>query len=200
MVLPGVGWLLNMGHRIEMVHRMQHGQPPWPAWRNYPRLLRHGAVTFGGMLVWHAPGLALLSGSYALDSPTLAVLGVLISLAGTAAIPGFMTHYCVELDVWEILSPSLVLRRIRLAGWSYLHAWAIALAALVLSFVGLLALGVGFIVASVWFWQVAGFTFASLFTQRHGLVARSRSHADEPAVGSSTARDERRTSTSTSEE
>ena len=28
-LLPGVGWIWNMGHRIEMVHRMQHGQPAW---------------------------------------------------------------------------------------------------------------------------------------------------------------------------
>lgn len=42
-------------------------------------------------------------------------------------------------------------------------------AALGLSFLGLLALGVGFLVTSVWFWQVAGFSFARVFSQKHGL-------------------------------
>ena len=53
-LLPGVGWLLNMGHRIVMVHRMQQGQSAWPAWLIskipgakrimrllYPRMARH---------------------------------------------------------------------------------------------------------------------------------------------------------------
>lgn len=29
-----LGWFLNMGHRIEMVHRMHHGQPAWPSWNS----------------------------------------------------------------------------------------------------------------------------------------------------------------------
>ena len=33
----------------------------------------------------------------------------------------------------------------------------------------LLALGAGFLFTSVWFWQVAGFSFASVFTRRFGL-------------------------------
>jgi len=37
------------------------------------------------------------------------------------------------------------------------------------SFSGLLALGVGVLFTSVWFWQVAGFSFASVFTRRFGL-------------------------------
>jgi hypothetical protein len=37
------------------------------------------------------------------------------------------------------------------------------------SFGGLLALAVGFFFTSVWFWQVAGFSFASVFTRRFGL-------------------------------
>jgi len=39
------------------------------------------------------------------------------------------------------------------------------------SFSGLLALGAGFLFTSVWFWQVAGFSFASVFTRRFGLDA-----------------------------
>jgi hypothetical protein len=55
-------------------------------------------------------------------------------------------------------------------GAAYWRAWLITLAALTISFVGLLALGVGFLVTSVWFWQAAGFSFASVFTRRFELT------------------------------
>ena len=42
--------------------------------------------------------------------------------------------------------------------------------ALALSFLGLWLLGIGFFVTSVWFWQVAGFSFATVFSQRFNLV------------------------------
>ena len=44
----------------------------------------------------------------------------------------------------------------------------VALCALALSFVGLL-FGLFFLVTSVWFWQVAGFSFATVFTQEFEL-------------------------------
>jgi hypothetical protein len=50
---------------------------------------------------------------------------------------------------------------------------------LLLSFMGLLACGVGFLVTSVWFWQLAGFSFATVFTQRFELDA---ARADPPAT------------------
>ena len=59
-------------------------------------------------------------------------------------------------------------RRRRPAYW---RAWTIALAALLCSFLGLLAFGVGFLLTSVWFWQVAGFAFATVFTETFRLRA-----------------------------
>jgi len=90
-------------------------------------------------------------------------------LGATIAIPGYMSHYCREFDTAEIYDPFRALRRCMQGGIAYWHAWLIALTALMVSFVGLLALGVGFLVTSVWFWQVAGFSFASVLTQRFGL-------------------------------
>jgi hypothetical protein len=49
-LLPGIGWVLNMGHRIRVVHRLQHGEPPWPAWGGYGELFKHGLITLGDML------------------------------------------------------------------------------------------------------------------------------------------------------
>jgi len=85
----------------------------------------------------------------------------------TLAIPGYMTHYCRDFDVAEIYNPVRALGRALQGGAAYWRAWAFALAALALSFAGLLALGVGFLATSVWFWQVAGFSFARVFAQRY---------------------------------
>ena len=153
------------------MHRLQHGEPPWPAWENYAQLLRHGLITFGGMLYYSAPGLALAYVSWALRSRAAAVAAAGLLVAATLAIPGYMSHYCREFDPAEIYNPLRALGRCIQGGRAYWHAWLIALCALVVSFSGLLALGVGFLFTSVWFWQVAGFSFARVFTRRFGLDA-----------------------------
>lgn len=174
-LLPGVGWILNMGHRIQMVHNMQHGRPAWPAWKNPASLFRHGVVTLLGMIYWHAPGaLVMAVGEHLALRPVMALGGVLF-LAGTVAVPGYMTHYCRDFAIVEVFSPRLAIRRIRGAGLAYWRAWSIAAAALVLSLVGMAGLGIFFFVTSVWFWQVAGFSFASVFTQTYSLRAAPES-------------------------
>jgi hypothetical protein len=171
LLIPLVGWLLNMGHRVMMVHRMLHGEPAWPSWRNYGELLKHGLVTFAGMLFYYAPGLALLAAAWFAHVPALAAAGGLLLVLATLAIPGYMTHYCRAFDAAEIFDPARALGRALQGGAAYWKAWSIAIAALLLSFTGLLALGIGFLVTSVWFWQVAGFSFASVFSQRYLGVA-----------------------------
>ena len=108
----------------------------------------------------------------ALAAPALlgAAAGLILLLGATLAIPGFMSHYCRRFDPAELYNPLRALRRCFEGGASYWRAWGIALAALVLSFAGLLGLGIGFLVTSVWFWQVAGFSFASVFTRRFSLA------------------------------
>jgi hypothetical protein len=171
LLIPLVGWLLNMGHRVMMVHRMLHGEPAWPSWRNFGELLRHGLVTFGGMVFYYVPGAALLLLARRADAPALAAAGGVLLVLATLAIPGYMTHYCRDFDAAEIYDPTRALRRALEDGPAYWHAWIIALAALALSFAGLLAFGLGFLVTSVWFWQVAGFSFARAFSQRYLGVA-----------------------------
>jgi hypothetical protein len=171
LLLPGVGWLLNMGHRIVVVHRMQHGEPPWPAWNDYTGLFKHGLITLGGMLAYYSPGAALAVAAWKIQSLGLGAVALILLGAATIAIPGFMSHYCRQFDPAEIFNPLRALRRCLQGGASYWHAWAIALTALTLSFAGLLGLGIGFLVTSVWFWQVAGFSFASVFTRRFSLDA-----------------------------
>jgi len=169
--VPVFGWILNMGHRIAMMRRMQQGQSAWPAWNHYPELFQHGTMTFLGMVFYHAPAVLMGMAAWHWNSTALGIVAVMLWLIATAAVPGYMTHYCYSLDPREIFNPFRAMRRVREGGRAYWHAWLIALAALACSFLGLLAFGVGFLVTSVWFWQVAGFSFATVFTKKFELGA-----------------------------
>ena len=174
-LVPFIGWLLNMGHRVVMVHRMMHGQPAWPSWRAPGQLLRHGLVTFGGMAYYYAPGAALAWAGWRTDSVALMAAGAVLLALATLAIPGYMSHYCLAFDAREIYDPFRALSRALQGGRAYWHAWGIALCALALSFAGLLGLGIGFLATSVWFWQVAGFSFARVFAQKYIFLAHPSS-------------------------
>ena len=169
LLVPVVGWLMNMGHRVRFVHNMQHGLSPWPAWTDSKDLLKHGAITFAGMVWYGWPGVLLMGlGLWKANSWVLGAGSVLFLLA-VVAIPGYMSHYCRDFDPREIFDPLRALRRVREGGVASRKAWSIALLAMLLSSLGLLACGVGVLVSSVWFWQVAGFSFATVFTRRFEL-------------------------------
>lgn len=167
--VPVVGWLMNMGHRVRVVHRLQRGQMPWPAWEAPGELLWHGAVTFAGMIWYGWPGVTLGALGLYLGIPVLTAIGGALWALAVVAIPGFMSHYCKRYDPREIFDPRRALRRVSQGGAAYWRAWSIVLPSMLLSFIGLLGLGVGFAFTSVWFWQTAAFSFASVFTQRFDL-------------------------------
>ena len=173
LLIPGIGWLLNMGHRIQMVHQMMHGQSAWPAWHGYGQLLKHGVITFAGMLYYYFPALVCGAVAFYSGSNLLAVISLASFIAATMAIPVYMSHYCREFDSREIFNPWRACSRVFESGSAYWHAWLIALAALAMSFAGLLLLGIGFLFTSVWFWQVAGFSFATTMSRQHALIERS---------------------------
>jgi hypothetical protein len=134
LLLPFLGWLLNMGHRMAMTHRMQHGQSAWPAWRRYGSLLRHGVVTFLGMVEYFAPAVACGAIGWRIQSVSLLVIAAVLWIVATMAVPGYMTHYCYSLDAREVFNPFRALRRVLEGGRAYWHAWLIVLAALGPSF------------------------------------------------------------------
>lgn len=177
LLVPFVGWLLNMGHRIQMVHRMQHGQSAWPAWTDYPSLLRHGTLTFLGMVYYHTPATVCGWFAYRLEIPWLLVIATVLWLLATLAVPGYMSHYCRDFDAREIFDPLRALRRAFQGGSAFGSAWGIALAAMVISFAGLLVIGIGFLATSVWFWQVAGYAFANVFSRGFGLTVEPQAQS-----------------------
>jgi hypothetical protein len=194
LLIPVVGWLLNMGHRILMTHRMQHGLCAWPVWPGvrtredwlaWAALLRHGVLTFLGMVEYHLPAAACLAMADLFAVRWLLWAGGALWVVGTLAVPGYMSHYCAGLDPREIFDPVRAMRRVWQGGVAYWHGWGIALAALCVSLGGLAILGFGFLVTSVWFWQVAGFSFATVFSGKFGLVRKADSSpppADCPAA------------------
>lgn len=165
LLVPGVGWLMNMGHRIMMTHQMLHGQNAWPSWHHHGQLLKHGLYTFAGMVLYHLPSMVLMSFAWRLQSHVCFYIGVTLWLLATAAVPGYMTHYSYSLDPREIFNPFRALRRVFQSGWSYWKAWGIALAGLVISLASIVT-GPFFLFVSVWFWQVAAYAFASTFSQQ----------------------------------
>ena len=167
--VPVFGWLLNMGHRVRVVHRMHRYGEPWPAWERPRELLRHGALTFAGMVWYGWPGVSIAVAGAHFDNTALLVFGVVLWMLAVIAIPGYMSHYCCDYDPREIFDPFRALRRVRQGGAAYWKAWSIVIVAMSLSFLGLLAGGIGFVFTSVWFWQVAAFCFASVFTQCFSL-------------------------------
>lgn len=173
LLLPLVGWLFNVGHRIAIVHAMQNGKTPWPAWHSWRKLLTHGVITWLGMVYYYLPGAGLLALYLKTGSLLAQVAAVALLVIATLAIPGYMTHYCRQFDPADIFNPFKALRRSIEGGRAYWQAWLIALVALALSFLGLLAFGIGFLFTSVWFWQVAGYSFANAFTNRYQLAVKS---------------------------
>lgn len=168
---PPLGWILNMGHRIMMVHNMQNGRSAWPAWVNYPALLKHGFLTFLGMVEYHTPSVICGYLAWEYDCLVLRIVSIILWIPATVAVPGYMSHYCKKLDPREIFDPMRAMHRVVEGGAAYWKAWGIVFCGLLLSFSGLLFLGIGFFFTSVWFWQSAGFSFAAVFSQKFGLVA-----------------------------
>lgn len=186
MLIPPVGWLLNMGHRIMMVHRMQHGESAWPSWNNYGQLFRHGFLTFLGMVEYHLPSVVCGFFAQKYEIWPLYLLSILLWILATVAVPGYMSHYCRNFDSREIFDPLRAMRRVWEGGAQYWKAWGIALQAMLLSFLGLALLGIGFLYSSVWFWQVAGFSFGTVFSQKFGLAESDISSGNDAAISSET--------------
>lgn len=165
LLVPGLGWLMNMGHRIVATHNALHGKDPWPAW-GAKGILRHGVLTFLGMVFYHLPAALVGFLAEAFESRALLGAAVALWLLGTCIVPGYMTRYCVAFDAREIFdvrrSVSAVIKSMPL----YWRAWGIVIVLLAASFLGLLGLGVAFLFTSVWFWQSAAFCFANVMKRQ----------------------------------
>ncbi len=166
-LLP-VGWMLNLGARLDVVQRLyQNDKPFFRGFRPWRRTLARGCVSAATIFCYLLPSLALamfaLVGYRDQWRRSVVVMAVVAALAafvlGVFTLPGCMTVYACEGDPSVLRRPLQAFRRAFEHRHLYFKAWRISLSAVALSFLGLLALGVGFIFASVWSWEVVGYAF-----------------------------------------
>jgi hypothetical protein len=166
MFLPLIGWILNLGHRLEVVHRLYSGDTPY--FRGYhplPYIFRRGLVAASAIFCYLFP--AILSFIIALllwingipAALFVGMLGAVFFVLGVFTLPGCMTVYACEGNSAILAQPLKAFQRAWAQRAHYFYAWLIALFAIGLSFFGLLLLGVGFFFTSVWAWQVVGYAF-----------------------------------------
>jgi hypothetical protein len=167
LLLP-IGWILNLGARLDVVHRLYTAETPyfW-AFRPWLRTFRRGCIAACAIFFYLLPSIVLLSFAvYSFSQVGFSVGTVLLGLSGLAAfvlaiftLPGCMAVFACEGDPRVLRNPLRAFKRSVQHGRIYLKAWAIAIVSILLSFLGLLALGVGFFFTSVWAWGVVGYAF-----------------------------------------
>src|SRR5262245_37068450 len=163
-----IGWVLNIGNRLNVVARLHAGQSPYfSGFRPWTFTLARGCTSAAAIAAYLSPAMAFVSLAYYEHTTNAAQWTVVASsVAGGIAfvlavftLPGCMTVYAVEGNESVLRNPLIAFRR----AWSrrdvYLRAWIIALASIVLSFLGLLGLLIGFLYTSVWAWEVVGYAF-----------------------------------------
>ncbi len=160
LTLPG--WILNLGHRLNVVARLHSGEVPYfrgfdPLGATFVRGLR----AFAAISVYLSPSAVCMGAGWVMERDVaLLTLGGALFVLAIFALPGGMTYNAAFDDLSYLYRPDRAFRRAVQGGRAYLKAWSIAMAAVSLSLLGLLALGVGFLFTSVWAWSVVGHAFA----------------------------------------
>lgn len=188
-----IGWIINLGHRLDVVYRVYHDEPPYfRGFAPWGHTFRRGLFAFAAIALYLSPAV-LLSGATAallqVRSPLAWLTGSLALasfLVAIYALPGGMTYNAAFNDLSYLYRPDKALRRALDGGAAYLRAWAIAIAAISLTPLGFLALGVGFFYSSVWAWSVVGYAFSralvfqatQLPNQSHQAVVQLGLHSE----------------------
>jgi len=164
LTLPG--WILNMGHRLQVVSLVWAGDRPYfRGFRPWRVTFRRGLVAFTAIIIYLAPSLGLAAVAWLTwpgpSARVAAGIAVLLFGVGIFALPGGMTRNAVAGDLGYLGRPDRALRAALAGGRPYLKAWLIAASAIALSFLGLVVVGIGFLYTSVWAWSVVGFAFTS---------------------------------------
>ena len=166
-LLP-IGWILNLGARLDVVQRLhQNDKPFFRGFQPWRRTFVRGCISAATIFSYLFPFLVLATLAFvAYRREWSAAVFSLLALAafgafvlGVFTLPGCMTVYACEGDPSVLRRPVQAFRRAFEHREIYLKAWRISLSAVVLSFFGILLLGIGFIFASVWSWEVVGYAF-----------------------------------------
>ncbi|MEE2755434.1 MAG: hypothetical protein VYA30_02180 [Myxococcota bacterium] len=165
-ILP-LGWILNLGHRLDVIYRLYHDQTPYyRGFKPYGHTMRRGLQAVLAILVYLAPSLICAFLAYAEGIEALWFMAVPLFLLAIYILPGGMTYNAAFRDISYLYRPDRAFARALDGGKDYLWAWLIALSAIIASFVGLLGLGIGFLYTSVWAWMVVGYAFSRTLSLR----------------------------------
>jgi len=161
-----IGWILNLGNRLNVVSRLSaNDQPYFRGFRPWRDTFRRGCISFATISLYLAPALVLAVLSVAFFRSgsvgrfTCGALATATFCLGVFTLPGCMTVYAVEGDLAVLRRPASAFGRAWKHRRTYLFAWWIALLSVFLSCFGLLAGGIGFAFTSVWAWDVVGYAF-----------------------------------------
>jgi len=163
LLLP-FGWILNLGHRLNVVHRLYKGESPFfRGFAPWGATFWRGCVSATAIFFYLLPANTAFVGAWvcrttAAYRPLLAS-GAAAFVLGVFTLPGCMTVFAVEGEATILRQPIRAFRRAWSHRSNYLRAWGISLAAISLSFLGFAGLVVGFFFTSVWAWQVVGYAF-----------------------------------------
>jgi hypothetical protein len=178
LILLLIGWILNLGNRLNVVSRFSADDRPYfRGFEPWGYTFKRGCISFLAISSYLAPaailGLAAFfcrQNDIPLGHYTFAGLSALAFCMGVFTLPGCMTVYAVEDDPAVLRKPAVAFSRAWHHRDAYLFAWWIALLSIVLSFLGILALGVGFFFTSVWAWDVVGYAFTvAMYSQKKGM-------------------------------
>lgn len=166
-LLP-IGWILNLGARLDVVHRLYTGDRPYfRGMKPIKHTLRRGCISALTIISYLFPA-SLCLGLFAHNAYFASIgvlevlmlfLGLIFFVLGVFTLPGCMTVYACEEDSRALRAPVQAFHRAWKHRKFYLKAWSIAISSIVLSFFGLLFFIVGFFFTSVWAWEVVGYAF-----------------------------------------
>ena len=168
MLLLPIGWILNLGARLDVVHRLFLGERPYfRGMRPWSHTFRRGCVSAATIFCYLLPanlcfGGALWFSVQGYSSTCVGIfslIGFIFFVLGVFTLPGCMTVYACEENPAVLRDPVRALQRAWEHRALYVKAWIIAITSIVISFSGLLLLGVGFFFTSVWAWEVVGYAF-----------------------------------------
>lgn len=166
-LLP-IGWILNLGARLDVVHRLYTGDRPYfRGMKPFKHTLRRGCVSALTIFSYLFPanicfGLFVYGAYFNIIGAVgviMLLLGLFFFALGVFTLPGCMTVYACEEDPSVLWKPIQAFRRAWIHRKLYLKAWCIAILSILLSFFGLIFFMVGFFFSSVWAWEVVGYAF-----------------------------------------
>jgi len=121
LLLPPRGWVLNMGHRLDVVHRIYHDAPSYyRGFRPWGRTALRGLKALTAILVYLSLGACCAALGYLQRSALLGGAGALLLLLAVYVLPGGMTLNAAHDDISYLYRPDRAARRALEGGRAYL--------------------------------------------------------------------------------